>query len=240
MSKVITLKDLSEFRQRNTIEQHELSSADLENEIIKRQNELDTLNEKKQNMIHDIQNAIQKEKDEWLAIKEEERKEAQEIGYKTGYDAGLEEAEKAYKSALEKVNNITESARKDYFDTIAKHENAIIALAITTAEKITKQYLKDSETGISTMVKEALEDLQKRSNISLYVNANDYEHVVSRKEELEELLEDGEIITIYNDEKLNDGDCFIKHPYGQLNISVDVQLKQIKSALLEKISERQP
>src|SRR5699024_3670236 len=110
---------------------------------------------------------------------------------------------------------LTESARKDYFETIAKHENAIIELAIATAEKITKQHLTESVTGMVEMVKEAMEDLQKRSNISLFINPHDYEHVLSRKEELEELLEVGEIISIYNDERRNVGDCCIRHPYGQ-------------------------
>src|SRR5699024_1188556 len=109
---------------------------------------------------------------------------------------------------------------------------------IATAEKITKQHLTEAVTGMVEMVKEAMEDLQKRSNISLFINPHDYEHVLSRKEELEELLEVGEIISIYNDERMHVGDRFIKHLYGQLYISVDVQLKQIKAALLEKTSER--
>src|SRR5699024_11282092 len=75
----------------------------------------------------------------------------------------------------------------DYFETIAKHENAIIELAIATAEKITKQHLAESITGMAEMVKDAIDDLQKRSNISLFVSPNDYEHVLSRKEELEAL-----------------------------------------------------
>lgn len=235
--KVITLKDLSEFQQKSYIEA-EATSTHIENEIVQRQNELELLAEKKQKMIQDIQTAIEKEKEAWLVTKEEERQAAQELGYKTGYDAGIEKAEEEYRSALEKVNNLTESARKDYFETIAKHENAIIELAIATAEKVTKQHLAESITGMVDMVKEAMEDLQKRSNISLIVTPHDYEHVLSRKEELEELLEEGEVISIYNDERMNVGDCFIKHPYGQLNISVDVQLKQIKAALLEKTSER--
>lgn len=237
--KVISLKDLSEFRQKSYTEQMEVTPTDIEDEMIKLQNELESLKEKKQNMIQDIQTAIEKEKEVWLVTKKEERQEAQDIGYKTGYDAGIESAKQEYRTALDKVNNITKSAQKDYFETIANHENAIIELAIATAEKITKQYLAESVTGMTSMVKEAIDDLQKRSNISMFVNPNDYEHISSRKEELEELLDDGEIIALYNDIKMNEGDCFIKHPYGQLNISVDVQLKQIKAALLESLAERQ-
>jgi len=237
--KVITLKDLSEYRQTNYTVPKDVTPSDIENEIIKRQNELESLKEKKQKLIQDMQTAIEKEKEAWLVTKEEERQAVQEIGHKTGYDTGLEKAKEEYSSALEKVNEITKSARTDYFETIAKHENAIIELAIATAEKITKQHLAESITGMAEMVKDAIDDLQKRSNISLFVSPNDYEHVLSRKEELEALLEEGEVISIYINERLNVGDCFIKHPYGQLNISVDVQLKQIKAALLEKISERQ-
>src|SRR5699024_7932494 len=117
----------------------------------------------------------------------------------------------------------------DYFETIAKHENAIIELAIATAEKITKQHLAESITGMAEMVKDAIDDLQKRSNISLFVSPNDYEHVLSRKEELEALLEEGEVSATYRNERLDVGDCFNKQPYGQHSISVDVRLRKIRA-----------
>lgn len=239
LKKVITLKDFSEFGQNNGDKQPESYPSDIESEILKRQDELRLLDAKKQNKLQEIQDSIEKEKEAWLVTKEEEREEAQSIGYETGYNDGIELAQQEYQTALARINDITATAQEEYFETIAKHEYAIIELAIITAEKITKQSLRESVTGMTTMVKDAIKDLQKRSNISLYVTPDDYQHVVSRKEELEELLQDGEVIAIYIDDKMNEGDCLIKHPYGQLNISVDVQLKQIKSALVEKIKESQ-
>jgi len=89
------------------------------------------------------------------------------------------------------------------------------------------------------IIKHALEDLKDRSNISIYVEPADYEFVSKRKEELEELLEADELISIYADQHLNQGDCVIKHPFGQLEVGIDVQLKQIKTALEEIVLENQ-
>lgn len=238
--KVISLREISDFRQPNpqvngVVDESE--QIDYEQEITERTNEIKSLEEKKEKLLQDMKQAIEKEKEAWLVTKEEERKQAQDVGYKTGYDAGLEEAKAEYTSLIEEANKIIENAQTEYFKTIANHEQAIIHLAITTAEKITKRQVSEAEDVLVEMIKHAVEDLQKRSNISIYVQPADYEFVMNGKEELEVLLEDGEIISIYADENLNPGDCVIKHPYGQLRIGIDVQLQQIKTALEEKLSE---
>ncbi len=238
--KVISLRDITDFRQPNSPtngEPDESEQVDYEQQITERTNEIRTLEEKKEKLLQDMKQAIEKEKEAWLVTKEEERKEAQEIGYKTGYDAGLEEAKTEYSALIDEANKIIENAQTEYFKTIANHEQAILQLAITTAEKITKQQVSETEDTLVEMIKYAIDDLQKRSNISIYVQPADYEFVMNGKEELETLLEDGEIISIYADENLNPGDCVIKHPYGQLRIGIDVQLQQIKTALEEKLSE---
>lgn len=240
--KVITLKSLSEFRQQDPDfykEQIDSNQWDIEKQITNQKAEMKSLESKKAAMLQDMKTAIQKEKQAWLVTKEEERKQAQEVGYKTGYDAGLEQAEKEYAALIEEANDIVEAAKRDYFQTIEKHEAAIIQLAITTAKKITKQQIAQSDTGITDIIKHAIVDLKERSNLSIYVHPADYDYVLMRKEELEELLEDGELISIHADDRMNQGDCVIKHPYGELEIGIDVQLKQIKAALEEKITENQ-
>jgi len=240
--KVISLRDLSEFRQQQYNlyqEEMETEAWDIEKQLTHQRNEMETLERKKNKLLQDIKDSINKEKEAWQITKEEERKQAQNVGYKTGYDAGLEQAQKEYESLLEEVNKITKLAKDDYIKTVAKHEKAIIQLAITTAEKITKQHIAHSEDGMLEIIKHALEDLKDRSNISIYVEPADYEFVSKRKEELEELLEADELISIYADQHLNQGDCVIKHPFGQLEVGIDVQLKQIKTALEEIVLENQ-
>src|SRR5699024_12279238 len=106
---------------------------------IKRQNELESLKEKKQKLIQDMQTAIEKEKEAWLVTKEEERQAAQEIGHKTGYDTGLEKAKEEYSSALEKVNEITKSARTDRKSTRLNSSHVSISYAVFCLKKKKKQ-----------------------------------------------------------------------------------------------------
>ncbi len=240
--KVISLKDLSDFHKHKPTtykDQIETDQYDIESEITNRKQEIASLQSKKEILLQDIKTAIHKEKEAWLVTKEEEREEARNIGYKTGYDAGLEHVEKEYEQVISEANRMTELAKADYFKTIAKHEKAIIQLAMSAAEKITKNHLVATDYGITEILKHGLQDLKDKSDISTYVHPSDYEYVMKRKEELEELLEEGQLLSIYADDQMNTGDCLIKHPFGQVEIGIDVQLQQIKAALEENISENE-
>src|SRR5690625_4152410 len=162
--KVISLRNLSEFRQQSNLYQEEMETEawDIEKQLTHQRIEIETLERKKNELLQDIKDSINKEKEAWQITKEKERKKAQEVGYKTGYDAGLEQAQKEYESLLGEVNKITKLAKDDYIKTVAKHEKAIIQLAITTAEKITKQHIAHSEDGMLEIINNALEDLKDR------------------------------------------------------------------------------
>src|SRR5690625_2125220 len=240
--KVISLKDMSEFYKHKPAlfnDPFKTEQQDMEEQITNLEQEIITLQQKKDQLLQDIQVAIQKEKEAWLETKEKEREEAQNIGFKTGYDAGVEKAEQTYERLMTEANERTKLATDDYYKTIAKHEQAIIQLAMAAAEKVTKQHIDASDVGITEIVKQALKDLKDKSNISIYVHHTDYEFVMNRKEELEEILDEGQLLSIYIDDQMNQGDCIIKHPFGQVDIGIDVQLSQIKAALEEKILENQ-
>lgn len=46
------------------------------------------------------------------------------------------------------------------------------------------------------------------------------------------------MISIYADQQLQEGDCTIKHPHGQVDVGIDLQLRQIKNMLAEKVAEQ--
>lgn len=240
--KVISIKDISEMNQsksKSMKEQTEVYQGDMQEEISRQKKEITSLQEKKAILLEEMKASIQKEKESWLKTKEQEREAAQQIGYKTGYDAGEEQAMKSYEQQLSEANNIVESAKADYFQTIAKHEKTMIQLAITTAEKILHEKLEEDKHYFTKILKEAMNDIKGRSEVVIYVSPSNYEFVMNRKEELELILEEGGIISVYVDQKMNQGDCVIKHSFGQVDVGIDVQLKQIKVALEEKLSENQ-
>ena len=211
----------------------------LEIEIADLKQEIASLKQQREKILFDIKEQVDREKEAWQAEKERERQKAKEQGYEEGFQKAQEEALQKYHSLIEQANDIVQKATDDYHKTIEKHEHAIITLAIKTAEKIITKEIEQDETYVTSIIRKAMEDLKDHSNVAIYVSPNDYDLVMNQKDELEQSLQDGEILSIYVDQKLNEGDCIISHPFGQIDISIDLQLEQIKHALEQKLTENQ-
>ena len=139
---------------------------------------------------------------------------------------------------MDKVNELADLANADYYRTVEKHEEAILQLAITSAEKILHQHLDKDKTAILGVIQGAVKELEESASIQLNVHPDQYGHVVNLKPELEQVVGIKDLITIHTDPELDSYGCVIKHANGQINASVDMQLKQIKNALSEKVMEQ--
>jgi len=238
--KVISIKKLAEiFEQKSETESyvHE-NETTLQLKVDQLKNDIENLQLQKERVLQDLQAAIQEEKQVWEQEKESEKKAAQEVGYKVGYDAGYEEVLKQHNMLLAEANEIVKLAKQDYDKTISKHESAIVNLAIAAAEKITTTSIEEYPEYFSKVVEEAILDLKDSSNVEIIVNPSKYELIMSQKSELEQLVREDDVISIYTNKHLCENSCTIKHPYGQIDVGIDVQLQQIKHALEEKITER--
>lgn len=241
-TKIISLKEVSQLNNQklnsnefDEKEQYITYQMKIENS----KHQLASLELQKEKMLNDLKEAINKEKQEWIYQKKIEEEQAKETGYKIGFDQGREEALAEYIKLINKANQLVDAATEDYHRMIEKHEEAIIQLAIASAEKIIGLQIKEDSTVFTKIVKKAIEELKDHSHVIIYVHPDDYPILIEQKEELEQLLEDGEIISIYIDQQLNIGDCSIKHPFGQIDVGIDSQLEQIKFALEEKVMEKQ-
>lgn len=238
--KVISIKKLSEiFEQEAQPEQFvEADEMTLQLKIDQLNQEIKNLQLQKEKVLQDLQIAIQDEKQLWEQQKEQEKQEAQEVGYKVGYDAGYEDALEKYESLLTEANGIVQLAKQEFDKTIGKHEQAIINLSIAVAEKITAHTIDENPELFKQIVEGAILDLIDSSNVEIFVHPSQYEMIMSQKEELEQIVRNDDVISIYTDKKLNEHSCIIKHPFGQIDASLDAQLQQLKIALEEKVMER--
>lgn len=201
--------------------------------------ELHTLSLKRETMLEETQQLIDQEKAAWEIQKQTEKEAVLEAGYQEGFTKGEQAAEERYKDLLNEANDIVTSAKEAYHATIEKHQATILQLSTMIAEKIMKQKLKEDKAVLVAIVKEAMMHLTDTSNIAIYLHPSHYRFVSDQREELEEMLEDGDILSIYTDRHMEVGDCLITHPYGQIDASMDTQLAQVKEALSEKLLENQ-
>lgn len=218
-----------------TVEENEVT---LQIKVDQLKQEINHLQIQKNKVLKDLRESIAREKEQWTEQKEIEKKQAEQVGYKVGYDAGYEDVFKQYESLLNEANEITELAKQNYDKTISKYDNAIIELAMAVAEKIMTIKLDERPELFKEIVNQAIQDLKDSSNVEIYVHPNNYQLIINQKEELEQMVRNEDVISIYMDQNLDTQGCIIKHPYGQIDVSVDTQLQQIKHVLEEKISER--
>ena len=238
--KVISIKKINEIIEEKTESQPyiEENETTLQIKIDQLRQEIENLSSQKEKLLEDIRLAIENEKEAWEEQKEVERKEAQQVGYKVGFDEAYEKVFEQYDEHLNEANNIVTLAKEDYDKTISKHEQAIVNLAIAVAEKITIAKIEEDPAQFQQMVEQAILELKDSSNVEIFVHPSQYDFILKQKEELQQMVRDEDIISVYSDKTLDEYSCVIKHLYGQIDVSVDTQLKQLKRALEEKVLER--
>lgn len=236
--KVISIKKIqADIPQDKEIRRQSRSKDDIVNEIKVLEQTLATLEQQKETSIQELETYIATEKEKIANEKINVFEQAKQQGYKEGYIDGENEAKTDYQTYLDEANDIVRKSELDYIATIEKHSNTIVQLAMHVAKKIIDTEIKTDEHVMKGIVEKAVRHLKDTSTISIYVHPMHYASLHAQKEELEQLLDEDELLYLHVDSNLQENDCMIRHPFGQIDASVDTQLKQIKRALEEKIME---
>lgn len=209
----------------------------LQNEIHTYEKKLSKLKEHKEILLKEIKDKIKQEKENWKDEKKTLIKQAHEQGYHDGFELGKQESLQKHQILIDEANEIIKKATKDYHVKIEDSEEIIIELAIHTAQKVMKKGMKKNPESFLPIVRSAIKEIKDHSNISLYLHPKNYEFVRQQKKELVESLDGDTNLSIYIDQELNENDCLIEHPLGQIDASLDTQLLQIRKALQEYVME---
>ncbi|WP_246001208.1 flagellar assembly protein FliH [Oceanobacillus piezotolerans] len=238
--RVIKIKPVEFFKQ----EEKQLT-PDLENEydsiqrkISLAKKELDSLikdqERQKESILLDIQTARDnwdKERDKWI-------EQAQNEGYTAGFSVGEEDGLQQYQALITQANDIVTAVKEDYHAMLEKSEETIAELAVVTAEKILKSHITEKPEAFLPIVKAAIKEIKEQAEVTIYLSPDNFQLVMDYKEELQSILENDTKLSIYLKEDLTENKCIIAHPFGQIDASVDTQLNQIRSILLEFQQEK--
>lgn len=210
----------------------------LEQELINARAELDHLKLEKAKMLQEVRSGIENEKKDWEQEKQLLKKEAHQEGYDLGYTEGQQKGERQYDHLIEHINELVQVATNDYHATIEQSESMIIDLAIKTAEKIVKEEIANDPQTFLHIVTAAIQEIKDQSVISIYLHPNNYESILKQKNELLHALDGDTKLSIYIDQKLVENECFIEHPFGRIDASIDTQLQQIHDVLHQVTLEK--
>lgn len=184
-------------------------------------------------MAQSIQEKILLEKEAWEQEKQLIAKSAQETGFQSGVALGKEQGFKEWEEAIKDAQEVISAARRDYHLQIAAAEKTILHLGIKVAEKIIGSKINENEETFLSIVKRALKEAKEYREIQLHVSPSHYEFISAQKDELLAIFPKETDMYIYPDEKLAAGNCIIESTSGKIDATIDNQLHEIKTKLLE-------
>ena len=201
--------------------------------------ELKQLEEQKATMLSNVQEEIDRARENWEIEKAALMETAQKAGYEAGFQTGKEASMKEYEAEIAEANHIVDLVKVDYQKTLEQTEDVIIDIAIHTAEKILGEKLNEAPERFLELVRLALKEINDQSVVSIYLHPANYETVLVQKAELKRMLEKDTKLSLYMNDELQEGSCLIEHPFGQIDASIDTQLEAIRNALRELIMEHE-
>ncbi len=187
-----------------------------------------------------IRQKTEKFKQECLGEKEAARKTGYEKGYaegliageKTGYQQSVLEAKASNEKYIEELLRLIARLEESRDQVIEEQQDNLTLLAINMIEKILNQTLKDDETKMCTMIRQALEQYQHQEWLKCYLSYGVFEALKNNDPEFIEKSEQiAKGIRFLPSKEMEDTDCVIELPTEIIDISIDTQLNRIKKVL---------
>lgn len=152
----------------------------------------------------------------------------QEKGYQEGYEKALQDA----KSIKEEARQLLMNAHKESRQYIENTQEEIIELAVTMAKRILYRQIDTKEESIIEMVKNALHEAEERKQIVIRCCSSSISVLQNHLDEFKKICPNAHF-TFLEDNALEKYGCVIETEEQVMNLEIDQQLENIKTALLE-------
>ena len=168
------------------------------------------------------------------------RQQAQDEGFKEGYEEGYaksmtdvkEVAEVQSRQYLEEIRDIVERTAEEKEEVLQKYKKDLRSIAIAVAEKVIHVSLKSSGDVIERMILSATEKLKTREWAKIYISKSDADIMLRGDRDLVQALarlSDHVKVVVMENEK--PGTCIIELPDEIIDASASTQMENIKEIL---------
>ena len=168
-------------------------------------------------------------------IKEEAREAGREEGFREGHKDGMEKAaadcEDILAAANEKAQALMQAAldaRKVYLQMA---EEDVTGIAMHVVERILPQHFIDAPQIILPLVRKALIKVRDQAEVIVHIAPDAYELVLMAQSEFQHMLEGQAVLFIKSDASLQNGDCVIETPNGNVDARLATQIELVKKAI---------
>ncbi|WP_409273974.1 FliH/SctL family protein [Neobacillus sp. SCS-31] len=173
-----------------------------------------------------------REQEQFLIQLEVEKRRGYQEGYQLGIEDGRNDAKVQYASELQKAASILELAYQEKEELIREAEPFVLELAIDIAKKVLQQELKTDPDTLIGLIKQTLADVYETDSVSIGVAPEDFPFVQKQRKQLL-AVDNGQVeVKIFPDYSVEQGGCIIRTSSGSIDARLDMQLSEIKKALL--------
>lgn len=172
---------------------------------------------------------VEKALEEARQIRKKAKQIYLQVGEKMG-EARLQGYEKGRQEGFSEVTQKLVEFEKDKQEFFDKIEKQAVSLVFDIASRLIGDALKQSESAVLGMVKQALQSAMG-NELVLFLNPTDWERVRSIESQLVSGLQAMQTIQIKPSEKVKPGGCVIESELGTIDAQLDYQLAAIKKAL---------
>ena len=160
------------------------------------------------------------------------QQQAYEEGFQVGYEEGRNKVFPIWQ-LIRNANEVTELSYGNAQKYLESQERVILELAIRTAERIIGQTIQEDEESFLSLIKRALKEAREMKEIKLYVSLDYFELVSDNRTELASIFPPDVPFLIFVNEDFNATDCMIETNHGRIVVSIDEQLNELRSKLVE-------
>lgn len=162
------------------------------------------------------------------------KNDAKQNGYDTGYSKAMSEVD----VLKTKVKKELESAQIEKKETLEAIEPKVIRLLLQISKSIFGKIIEINPQIIILLIKKGLSEANTMGKMSVHVSKLDYENALAGKHELDEMVGGNAEIEIIKDLTLEQGDCIIETPFGNVDSSFSQQFESIKNEILYILENR--
>ncbi|TCS89654.1 flagellar assembly protein FliH [Keratinibaculum paraultunense] len=157
-------------------------------------------------------------------------------GYKKGYDEGYNQGYKEGKEDSKILISQALDIKKDYVNKrnslLKDTEKDLIQLVISIYEKILYKKVDEDEEIIVSLILKGIDNLEISEKLTIITSQEDYEIVEKYKDVILAKASLVDEIDIRVNSDMVKGDCILETSKGNIDVSLQTQLKEIKELLL--------
>lgn len=158
---------------------------------------------------------------------EKELESARQEGYRNGYAAGTEQAERELRVRQETFDQKEQELQRQYEQSLEELEPQLLDTMLTVFDRVFDMQFRGKQKLLEHLVWNAVRGIRETHQYKIRVSEDEVAFMRERKQALQEKVGEDVSVEIVMDPDLSAGQCIIDADSGVYDCSLDVELDQL-------------